>query len=178
MEALLWPTGRLSRSPSRGAFEPLPQSGLRAVDSRRYRRAALHDAEILELHARLETSWADPGAVELLCLSSWGTPGCARQLARAPVRPATPIRRLHPVTQRGRPSRPSRASRPWRSQADRLAARLPARAKGIVVLAEAQRLGPWELSLVVESSVREGGRVIVFASEASLEARFGTASRL
>ncbi len=49
---------------------------------------------------------------------------------------------------------------------------------GVVVLAEAQRLGPWELSSVIESSVRAASRVVLFAAEASLAARFGTAATL
>jgi len=45
-------------------------------------------------------------------------------------------------------------------------------------VAEAQRLGPWELSSVVESSLAGGGRVVLFAPWVALEARFGTAAIL
>ena len=50
--------------------------------------------------------------------------------------------------------------------------------KGIVVLAEAQRLGPWELASILESSVAAGDRAILFAPAASLDRRFGTAAVL
>jgi conjugative relaxase-like TrwC/TraI family protein len=49
---------------------------------------------------------------------------------------------------------------------------------GVVVVAEAQRMGPWELSSVVGSSLAGGGRVILFAPSAGLDARFGTAAVL
>lgn len=49
---------------------------------------------------------------------------------------------------------------------------------GSVVVAEAQCLGPWELSSVVESSLAGRGRVVLFAPWAALEARFGTAAIL
>ena len=52
------------------------------------------------------------------------------------------------------------------------------RGTGVVVVAEAQRLGPWELSSVVESSLAAGGRVILFAPSAAIEARFGTTAIL
>jgi conjugative relaxase-like TrwC/TraI family protein len=49
---------------------------------------------------------------------------------------------------------------------------------GLVVVAEAQRMGPWELSSVVASSLAVGGRVVLFAPVAGLEARFSTAAIL
>jgi hypothetical protein len=49
---------------------------------------------------------------------------------------------------------------------------------GIVVVAEAQRMGPWELASVLESSLAGGGRVILVAPSAGLGARFGTAAIL
>ena len=49
---------------------------------------------------------------------------------------------------------------------------------GDVVVAEAQRMGPWELSSVVEPCIAAGGRVILFAPSAALGARFATAAIL
>jgi conjugative relaxase-like TrwC/TraI family protein len=49
---------------------------------------------------------------------------------------------------------------------------------GDVIVAEAQRMGPWELSSVVESSLEAGGRAILFAPSAALGARFATAAVL
>jgi len=49
---------------------------------------------------------------------------------------------------------------------------------GDVVVAEAQRMGPWELSSVVESSLAAGGRAILFAPSAALGAGFATAAVL
>ena len=49
---------------------------------------------------------------------------------------------------------------------------------GDVMVAEAQRMGPWELSSVVESSLEAGGRAILFAPSAALGARFATAAVL
>lgn len=50
--------------------------------------------------------------------------------------------------------------------------------KSIVVLAEAQRLGPWELSAALKSSLNSGSRLVLFAPSASLEERFCTAAVL
>jgi len=47
---------------------------------------------------------------------------------------------------------------------------------GDVVVAEAQRMGPWELSSVVESSLAAGGHAILFAPSAALGARLATAA--
>jgi conjugative relaxase-like TrwC/TraI family protein len=49
---------------------------------------------------------------------------------------------------------------------------------GLVVLAEAQRLGPWELASALESTLGRGDSVVVFVPAASLKNRFGTASTL
>jgi len=49
---------------------------------------------------------------------------------------------------------------------------------GVVVLAEAQRLGPWELSAVVEASLAAGGRVVLFAPSSALATQFCTAAVL
>ena len=49
---------------------------------------------------------------------------------------------------------------------------------GDVVVAEAQRMGPWELSSVVESSLAAGGRAILFAPSTALGARFATVAIL
>jgi conjugative relaxase-like TrwC/TraI family protein len=49
---------------------------------------------------------------------------------------------------------------------------------GDVVVAEAQRMGPWELSSVVEPCIAAGGRVILLAPSAALGARFATAAIL
>ena len=51
-------------------------------------------------------------------------------------------------------------------------------AGGVTVVAEAHRLGPWELSSVVESCVATGGRAVLFAPTAALESEFVTASIL
>ena len=51
-------------------------------------------------------------------------------------------------------------------------------AGAVVVVAEAHRLGPWELASVVESCVATGGRVVLFAPTAALENEFVTASIL
>jgi len=48
----------------------------------------------------------------------------------------------------------------------------------VLAVAEAQRLGPWELSSVVESSVAGGGRVVLFAPSTILETEFCTAAVL
>jgi len=47
-----------------------------------------------------------------------------------------------------------------------------------VVVAEAHRLGPWELSTVIESSLGVGNRLILFAPSATLQARFSTTAVL
>ena len=49
---------------------------------------------------------------------------------------------------------------------------------GLVVVAEAHRVGPWELSSVVASAAASGGRVVLLAPAARLEASFGTAATL
>ena len=49
---------------------------------------------------------------------------------------------------------------------------------GIVVVAEAHRLGPWELSSVVESALASEGRIVLFAPAAALETHVGTAAIL
>jgi hypothetical protein len=49
---------------------------------------------------------------------------------------------------------------------------------GDVVVAEAQRMGPWELSSVVESSLAAGCRVVLFAPSAALDGRFTAAAHL
>jgi conjugative relaxase-like TrwC/TraI family protein len=49
---------------------------------------------------------------------------------------------------------------------------------GTVVVAEAQRMGPWELASVIESCVEARSRVLLFAPAAALESRFGVAASL
>jgi conjugative relaxase-like TrwC/TraI family protein len=49
---------------------------------------------------------------------------------------------------------------------------------GLAVLAEAQCLGPWELSSVVESSLAVGGRVLLVAPSAALDVRHSAAAAL
>ena len=50
--------------------------------------------------------------------------------------------------------------------------------RAVVVLAEAQRLGPWELSSALRSTLGSKGRVVMFAPAASLEGRLSTAAVL
>jgi conjugative relaxase-like TrwC/TraI family protein len=57
-------------------------------------------------------------------------------------------------------------------------ARLQSPGGSVLVLAEAQRLGPWELAAAIESALRRCERLILFAPSTSLEGRFGTASAL
>ena len=49
---------------------------------------------------------------------------------------------------------------------------------GVLVLAEAHRLGPWELSAMLESATASRSRVVLFAPAASLEASLGPAAVL
>ena len=49
---------------------------------------------------------------------------------------------------------------------------------GVLVLAEAHRLGPWELSAMLESATASMRRVVLFAPAASLEASLGPAAVL
>jgi conjugative relaxase-like TrwC/TraI family protein len=175
-----------------GLVVPAPQSSgafdrfLKATSGRSIPGGAFEPVyttpEILELHARLESLVrADPGAVELLAYPPGGRLGALDQLGELSSRHDTPITAVAP----GRVAAASFEAVTGIETvavADLRPARLEIpvgrEAKGIVVLAEAQRLGPWELSSVIEDSLRGGGRVILFAPSVSLEARFGTAAVL
>ncbi|MGO9584225.1 MAG: MobF family relaxase [Acidimicrobiales bacterium] len=137
---------------------------------------------VLELHERLEQLvGAHPGAVELLAYRSGERLEALDEIGRVLSDPQTPVVAVAP----GRVSAASfeavtgietvpiaDAPRARHQMAPEFAG------KGIVVLAEAQRLGPWELSSIVESSVATGGRAVLFAPSAALETSPGTAAVL
>ena len=137
---------------------------------------------ILELHERLEQLVrAHPGAIELLAYRPGERLEALDKIGGVLSDPQTPVVAVAP----GRVAAASfeavtgietvpvaDAPRARDLMAPQLAG------KGIVVLAEAQRLGPWELASIVESSVAAGGRAILFAPSASLDRRFGTAAVL
>ncbi|MGO9880909.1 MAG: MobF family relaxase [Acidimicrobiales bacterium] len=133
--------------------------------------------QILEMHERLQHLVSShPGTVQLLSYRSGRRLEALDSLAGLLSDPATQVRAVAPGYAAGA-SFEAVTGIETVSMADLARGAIAEHGqKGVVVLAEAQRLGPWELSSLVESSVREGGRVVVFASEASLEARFGTAS--
>lgn len=160
--------------------------GLRAVSGRPIppgvREVVYTTPAVHELHARLEDLVrSHPGAVELLAydpgerlesldklarLGSWRGAGVSAvapgRAAAASFEAVTGIETT-PVAQfrRNGGSPVGAVSRP-----------------GVLVLAEAQRLGPWEVASALEAGLDNGLKVVVFAPSAALEARFATASVL
>jgi len=138
--------------------------------------------DVLQLHKHLENLMrANPGSVELLAYGPGRRLEALDDLAAIASDPETSVRAVAPgrvaaasfeavtgietvaVSDTGAPRGPMSASLPK---------------KGIVVLAEAQRLGPWELAATLESSLGSGDRLVLFAPSASLEGHFGTAAVL
>ena len=131
---------------------------------------------VLDLHERLErTVRHNPGAISLLAYR----PG--ERLAALDALGVLASRRDGPVGAIA-PGRAAAASFESVTGIETAAvagwAGSGAGAGGVVVVAEAHRLGPWELSSVVESCVATGGRAVLFAPTAALESEFVTASIL
>ena len=131
--------------------------------------------EILEIHERLsKLVHGQPGAVELLAYRPGGRLAALDELCRVSPNPGAPVVAVAP-------GRSAAASFEVVTGIETTAVGdvAPGHARtGLVVVAEAQRMGPWELSSVVESSLAGGGRVVLFAPVAGLEARFSTAAIL
>jgi hypothetical protein len=113
---------------------------------------------ILEIHEKLTKLVRDhPETVELLAYRPGGRLAALDAIGGISSRPTAAVNAVAP----GRPAAASFEA-----------------VTGIVVVAEAQRMGPWELASVVESSLAGAGRVILVAPSAGLGARFGTAAIL
>ena len=131
--------------------------------------------EILETHERLTRLVHDhPEAVELLAYLPGGRLEALDTIGGALSRPEAPVGAVAP-------GRVAAASFEAVTGIETVAvADVPAglARAGTVVVAEAHRLGPWELSSVVESSRAGGGRVVLLAPLRALEAGSGTAAVL
>jgi conjugative relaxase-like TrwC/TraI family protein len=137
---------------------------------------------VLELHKSLEDLvGAYPGAVEILAYRPGERLAALDKIAELSSDPLRPVVALAPGRRAAAsfeavtgidtvPVAHMRASRAG------ISAKLPESA--VVVLAEAQRLGPWELASAMRPSLEGGGRVVLFAPAAALEARFGAAAVL
>ncbi len=130
---------------------------------------------ILEIHERLtELVRNHPESVELLAYHPGGRLEALDAIGAIASRPGTSVTAVAP----GRPAAASFESVTG-IETTALCDLSPQSARtGVVVAAEAQRMGPWELSSLVESSLAGGGRVILVAPSASMNARFGTAAIL
>ncbi len=131
--------------------------------------------EILEIHERLsKLVHGQPGTVELLAYRPGGRLAALDELGGVSPNPGAPVVAVAP-------GRSAAASFEAVTGIETTAVGdlAPGHVRtGLVVVAEAQRMGPWELSSVVESSLAGGGRVVLFAPVAGLEARFSTAAIL
>jgi conjugative relaxase-like TrwC/TraI family protein len=134
------------------------------------------------LHARLEALVrARPGAVQLLSYAPGERLASLDELARLGSGSLAPVTAVAP----GQTAAASfeAVTGIETSPVGRLRAEnAPPEANGahdaVLVLAEAQRLGPWEMASALAHSLDKGMTVVVFAPSAALEARFGTASVL
>ena len=128
---------------------------------------------VLELHKSLEDLvGAYPGAVEILAYRPGERLAALDKIAELSSDPLRPVVALAPGRRAAAsfeavtgidtvPVAHMRASRAG------ISAKLPESA--VVVLAEAQRLGPWELASAMRPSLEGGGRVVLFAPAAALE---------
>ena len=130
---------------------------------------------ILQIHDRLTELVRDhPETVELLAYRPGGRLAALDALSRVLPRPGAPVVAVAP----GHPAAASFEAVTG-IETTPVGELVPdCSGIGVVVVAEAQRMGPWELSSVVESSLAGGGRVILFAPSAGLGDRFGTAAIL
>ena len=130
---------------------------------------------ILEIHEKLTKLVRDhPETVELLAYRPGGRLAALDAIGGISSRPGAPVSAVAP-------GRPAAASFEAVTGIETTAVGdvPPGRPRtGTVVVAEAQRMGPWELASVLESSLAGGGRVILVAPSAGLGARFGTAAIL
>ena len=169
-----------------GPLRP-PAPGLKAGSARRRIPGGVVEPvyttpEVLGLQERMAgLARAHPGAAELLAYRPGGRLDALDALGGIQSEVSSPVVALAP----GRPAAESFEAVTGIETAPVASRRGPAGgpaslpgAGGVLVLADAHRLGPWELSSALEASLESGGRLVLFAPAVSLESGRGPVAAL